>query len=294
MRKTISSSSPRRKVVISETTRKKSNRFTPSSFLQCHSITRVLGFPPQYEVVTTPVVSDFVKELFLDRFVKEIVKPFLPTKKTTKKRQHRSETIGSTPQVNTGQYHVMVDGKLVKRRRISQGSESTTTKTTSVPNSQNDPNRGTWNKHIVVGTNQCLRLLENLYNVRSRENDNDSDAPAKSRRHSLSSENSENSSGTKNSFQKPSLVVITKDIYPPTMCCAVPVLAKSLGIPVVILPGKASLELGKALNAKRTSMLIFCCMDALGRENSFEKHTLESSRAIASFVSFVKDQIPKN
>lgn len=302
-----SSSLLSRKVVSSEMAKRKRNRYTPRNFLECQSITHVLKFPPQHEILTTPVVSNFVKELFLDRFVKEIVTPFLPNKKTTKKSQHGREISKSIAEANAGHYHVMVDGKLVKRRRISQDiiqPKSTTTETTFPQSSQNDEGSGDadirrkiWKEHIVVGTNQCLRMLENFNTAHFRDNNIELESIHKSTRDSV-----ENSSGAKNTFRKPSLVVIARDIYPPTMCCAVPVLAKRLGIPILILPGKASLELGRALNAKRTSILIFCCSDENGGTGSTDtlrsddcpdKHVLESSRAIASFVSFVKDQIPE-
>ena len=295
---TTSSSLLTRKVVSSETAKRKRNRYTPRNFLECQSITHVLGFPPQNELLTTPVVSNFVKELFLDRFVKEIVKPFLPNKTTTKKSQHGSETSKSIAEANTRHYHVMVDGRLVKRRRISQDGiqpKSTATETTFSQNSRNDQisgyadvKRRIWNEHIVVGTNQCLRMLENYYTSHFCDSNTASEATVKSMR--------------KSDEILPTLIVIAKDIYPPTMCCAVPVMAKRLGIPILVLPGKASLELGRALNSKRTSILVFCCSDENGStgsndnsrsQNRSSKHASESNRAIASFVSFVKEQIPK-
>jgi hypothetical protein len=76
-----------------------------------------------------------------------------------------------------------------------------------------------WPKRIVIGTNQCTRALERA--IRGE-------------------------SGT----AKPSLVVLARDIYPPTMLSHIPVMAHQLlqpdgktALPVLLLPGKASKEL---------------------------------------------------
>ena len=286
---------------------KKRKRFSPRSFLECQSITHVVGFPPQHELVTNPVASDFVKELFLDRFVKEIVKPFQPENKKISNRDG-TKTTAPTTEINAGCYHVMVGGKLVKRRRISQDNiqpNRTTTKTPLEKNHLTDGiddeltrKRAIWKENIVIGTNQCLRVLENLHTATCREDETGLKGPSTSNKTSI-----ENPSDNRQALRKPSLIVIAKDIYPPTMCCAVPVLAKALGIPLLILPGKASLELGRALNAKRTSILIFCCgdngakgrsNDALGKRDHQDTEMSASRAAIASFVSFIKDQLPQN
>ena len=294
------SSSLKRKGANNGKKTKKRKLFSPRSFLECQSITHVVGFPPQHELVTTPVVSDFVKELFLERFVKEIVKPFQP-ERTTKKQDQDGGTTTPTTEINSGYFHVMVGGKLVKRRRTSQDtfqSNRTTTKTSTELNPLITVGvarkRRMWKENIVIGTNQCLRLLENLNSAHCRDTD------AKSTRRG-----EEHLPETSKSRGKPSLVVIAKDIYPPTMCCAVPVLAKRLGIPLLVLPGKASLELGRALNAKRTSILIFCCgdnetsvdrgsTDVLEGKACQDKEMTESRAAMASFVSFITDQISQN
>ena len=304
MRKTPSSSRNRNGNVKKNI--KKRKQFSPRNFLECQSITHVVGFPPQHELVTNPVVSDFVKELFLDRFVKEIVKPFQPDK--TKKKYTKNGNSKTAPMIetNSGYYHVMVGGKLVKRRRISQDSIQPNKNTTKTQIHQDQRTGGIddglarkrkiWKEHIVIGTNQCLRLLENLDSNQCLGNDAALKTPTRSPRTMAK--------------HSPSLVVIAKDIYPPTMCCAVPVLAKRLGIPLLVLPGKASLELGRALNAKRTSILVLCCGDdgaqstnKNGKPGSTDdsaetgwqdKYISDSRAAMASFVSFIKDQIPQD
>jgi ribosomal protein L7Ae-like RNA K-turn-binding protein len=295
---------------------KKRKQYIPLSFLKCQSLTHVVGFPPQSELVTTPVASDFVKELFLDRFVKEIVKPFQPdkTKNCNNDGSNATTTAPTTIDSNAGYYHVMVSGKLVKKRRISKDNNQPN-RTTTAPSEQRQPTddiddgltrkKIIWKENIVIGTNQCLRLLENL-----NANYCDDTTTAKA---------APTTTSTKDAARTSSLIVVAKDIYPPTMCCAVPVLAKRLGIPLLLLPGKASLELGRALNNKRTSILIFSCdgsASALTRSSSsnnsninnnsdsnsnseassdggcHEKEISDARTAMASFVSFIRDQIP--
>eukprot|EP00534_Pseudo-nitzschia_fraudulenta_P003267 CAMPEP_0201117246 /NCGR_PEP_ID=MMETSP0850-20130426/1257_1 /ASSEMBLY_ACC=CAM_ASM_000622 /TAXON_ID=183588 /ORGANISM="Pseudo-nitzschia fraudulenta, Strain WWA7" /LENGTH=309 /DNA_ID=CAMNT_0047381497 /DNA_START=232 /DNA_END=1161 /DNA_ORIENTATION=- len=286
---------------------KKRKQYRPSTFLDCQSLTHVVGFPPQNELVATPVASEFVKEIFFDRFVKEIVKPFQPDK--TKKNNASIEPAATpTPTTNAdnGYCHVMIGGKLVKKRRIAKDKQpfdtrsatKSTTTTTSPANSHqrcidetiDSPlarKKRIWKENIVIGTNQCLSVLEAAVTNGSSGSDNDSDNGV--------------------SPPMPSLVVLVKDVYPPTLCCAIPVMAKHLRIPVLLIPGKASLELGRALNAKRTSVLVFRCPGGKNNRDTNpnrgvsdnemrsdkDNEMRDARNAISSFVSFVRDQIPK-
>jgi len=269
---------------------RKRKPYVPRSFLECQSLTHVVGFPPQNELVTTPVVSDFVKELFLERFVKEIVKPYQPNKNKSSK----DPDDGITPVTNDNYYHVMVGGKLVKKKRVSKDkpSDKSTSKSSEEVDSRLAKTRRIWKQNIVIGTNQCMRILETLHANDSCNDTAKDAAPTK---------NNDDDDAVQKPPKKPSLIVLAKDIYPPTMCSAFPALAKSLGIPLLLLPGKASLELGRALNSKRTSILIFRCGDkhdaavagtALPTSNGDQEMT-KARTEMASFVSFIKEQFLK-
>ena len=78
-------------------------------------------------------------------------------------------------------------------------------------------------------------------------------------------------------------MVLARDIYPPTMLVHVPVMAKRLDIPVLLLPGKASNEIGQAVGIKKTSILLFLS----------SKTNDQANATINSFVDFVKSNIPK-
>lgn len=158
-------------------------------------------------IVATNVASEATKEIFLDRFAKEIVEPFRPAPPTGR------ETFQSTR----------------KKKPETKG--------------------GLWKERLAMGTNQCLRILENGIK--------DESAP------------------------KPSLMVLARDIYPPTMLVHVPVMAKRLDIPVLLLPGKASNEIGQAVGIKKTSILLFLS----------SKTNDQANATINSFVDFVKSDM---
>jgi ribosomal protein L7Ae-like RNA K-turn-binding protein len=123
-----------------------------------------------------------------------------------------------------------------------------------------------WPKRIVVGTNQCTRALEKALRGET--------------------------SGT----ARPSLVVLARDIYPPTILSHIPVMAHQLlqpdgktALPILLLPGRASKELGKAFGPKNVSILVFLGEDddfSSGGNQSKEEDLLAEQR-ISSFVKFV-------
>jgi ribosomal protein L7Ae-like RNA K-turn-binding protein len=107
-----------------------------------------------------------------------------------------------------------------------------------------NPAKSVWKQRIAMGTNQCLRILERANNS--------------------------------SKSVRPKLCVCARDIYPPTMLAHVPVMTTKLKIPLLILGGKASLELGKALGVRKASILLFLPSD--------EKDS--SHEAVNSFCSY--------
>lgn len=280
---------------------KKRKQYLPSSFLDCQSLTHVVGFPPQHELITTLAVSDFAKDLFLERFVKEIVKPFQPDRNKKSEGAQEHDTTIANSDSGGGYYHVMVGGKLVKKRRISTSNQTSTAPQTEQSrvgdtiaiNDSQARKRKIWKEHVIVGSNQCLRFLEaSIANHGCNENPASEDSHAKS------------NEGKKGSLSppQPSLIVLAKDVYPPTICSSVPAMARKLKLPLLLLPGKASLELGKAMNAKRVSVMILLSRDESNSSDdsdakimvdcgSDRKETREARTSIESFVSFIKDQM---
>lgn len=215
----------------------------PTSFLDCPSLSHVVDVTQVDQnnelpaTVTTAVATPLIKEIFLDRLIKEIVKPFrpLPPRESSK----------------GGDEFLMVNGQLQKR--ISNDNSKKKAKRAA---DRDDNDTSVWRQRIRMGTNQCLKILE-----KSTEEDN---GPA------------------------PLLMVLARDIYPPTMLAHAPALAKKRGIPVLLLPGKASSEIGQALGVRKTSILLFLpstAAEAAPADACNEK--------VDSFIDFVISQIPK-
>ncbi len=126
---------------------------------------------------------------------------------------------------------------------------------------------------LIVGTNECTRALEMSMNKRS----------AKSPSSSV-----EKSS---QSHLKPSLIMLARDLRPPTILAHIPFLCKQMDIPIVLLPGKASSDLGKLMKRKRAAIVLFCIHDESyqGSCNKVEKDVMNR---IESFIKFARSKIP--
>ena len=130
---------------------------------------------------------------------------------------------------------------------------------------------------FVVGVNQCTRALE----------------AAAGRKAPL-----------------PSLVLLSRDVRPPTILAHVPVLCRQLGVPSVVLPGRSSAELGRAVGGKSVAVALFLPSRTEditgipdddeakkegddGRPSSISKGQVqECHRCIDSYVKFTLSKIP--
>jgi ribosomal protein L7Ae-like RNA K-turn-binding protein len=232
----------------------KKQKAPPRSFLENESLSSVVGFPTEKLepgatiIINTPVASAVTKEIFFERFEKEIIQPF----------EFRFQSKSKSKEA--GQYAV-VNGKLQRRPRTTKNDtassketprheDATTGTSRESSSSAASTKRKLLKTRLLVGTNQCSRALEAAQ------------------------------AGTS---LIPLLMVLSRDIYPPTMLAHAPVLARKLSIPLLLLPGKASSELGKALGTKKTSIMLFLP----------SKESGDALRAIDSFIEFVIQQIPK-
>ena len=125
-----------------------------------------------------------------------------------------------------------------------------------------DPSTSLVRSRIKLGTNECTRMLE---------------------------------SAVGGTGPSPLLILLAKNIHPPNILAHIPHLAMKIGTPVMMLPGKASEEMGKTLGVKRVAIVVF-----LPRPSSFDNNTddddtcREADHArIDSFISYIKTKIPK-
>lgn len=118
-------------------------------------------------------------------------------------------------------------------------------------------------RRVIMGTNQCTRALEKAFG-----------------------------SSERNLSTIPSLIVLARDIYPPTILSHIPVMAEQVHVPILLLPGNASSELGKSIGTKKTSILLFLS-EAEGDDdnNNNKDDVVRTNHAITSFVSFVKQSL---
>ena len=233
---------------------KRQRKEQPPSWLENHSLACVAA--PNGEAIRTNVVSTDDKFMFLDRFEKEIIQPFFGDVAATtehKKNKNRNRKIKS---------------KQIKKQTFVE----------TATQQGNHLQRNIAKRRIVVGTNQCTRILEKLQTGDSAEN------------------------------KRPSLIVMARDIYPPTILSHIPVMARKrtgdddkpkadADIPILLLAGKASSELGKLFGTKHVSIILFLQenSDRKGRggvgggeEEEGSSSETEVDTAINSFLGFIK------
>ncbi len=111
-------------------------------------------------------------------------------------------------------------------------------------------------QRILVGTNACTRALESaVYSSKGLS---------------------------------PLLLVVAADLNPPTILAHIPVLAKQTRVPILLLPGRASQELGKILWTKKVAIMCFQPHVPIYKGTSVEQ---EVHGAVDSFVDFVLQKL---
>ena len=132
--------------------------------------------------------------------------------------------------------------------------------------------------YVYIGINQCTRALERAYKQQCQSKKND-----------MNPKNSE-------STTFPSLILLSRDVRPATILSHIVVYAKLLNILTLILPGRASLEFGKALGIRSVSVAVFLSSDKSGEpphdDKQKEKEWKEAHNDVDSFVKYVISKIP--
>jgi len=127
---------------------------------------------------------------------------------------------------------------------------------------------------MTIGTNSCSRAFENI--SRAKEQSEDSTLVDTNSLSSLPKD------------RKISLCVLARDVRPASILSHIPYLCLLHNVPILLLPGKASHDLGMVLGGKKVSVLLFdCCAsdDLQGAEKKWLK-------LINSYIDFIKAKIP--
>ena len=120
-------------------------------------------------------------------------------------------------------------------------------------------------KHVhAIGVNQCTRLLENTLK-RKKENKSDYDESL-----------------------LPSLIILTRDVRPATICSHIPIYAHLLNkVPILVLPGKASVEFGSLLGIKSIAAAMFLSPSKVSSSTNCSDEELDAHNDVDSFINFV-------
>lgn len=123
-----------------------------------------------------------------------------------------------------------------------------------------------------AGINQCTRMLERAFRKRG---------------------------GTQQAGPEPgptpSLILLARDVRPATTLAHVSLYAHLLDIPILIIPGRASVELGKAVGIRSVAAAAFlprCDGESTALSNDNEREWKDTHNEIDSFVRYVASKIP--
>lgn len=129
-----------------------------------------------------------------------------------------------------------------------------------------DPKMILLRSRMVLGVNQCTRELETTL-VRSRVTSSDDTL-----------------------FGSPALILLGRDLYPPTILSHIPLMAQETNTPILLLPGNASVELGTTLGIPRVGIVLFRRNASRNNELSMDDAKLHAQ--IDSFIDFIKSKVP--
>jgi hypothetical protein len=135
---------------------------------------------------------------------------------------------------------------------------------------------------ISLGTNQCTCILERAMMQ-------------------LKSESSSFSPHC--SWRRPQLIILARDVRPPHILAHIPVLAQQLSIPLLLLSGNTSKDMGSALGIKLCAIIMFLPrleedsmqqqQQQLGGDHPLDMATITRyHNDIDSFIEYAKSKIP--
>lgn len=85
----------------------------------------------------------------------------------------------------------------------------------------------------------------------------------------------------------PSLLILTRDVRPATICSHIPIYAHILNkVPILILPGKASVEFGSLLGIKSIAAALFLSPSSKISLTQCSDEELDAHNDVDSFINF--------
>jgi len=139
---------------------------------------------------------------------------------------------------------------------------------------------------IIIGTNSCTRAFEKLYSQQKQKQNQDRDKDQ-----STLSYEKPGSSEVVSHSSKPSLCILARNVRPPSILAHIPYLCHQMNVPIILLPGKASNDLGSILGGRKVAVLLFRERPPIpdGECAADKKH----HDKIDSYVEFAKLKLPR-
>jgi hypothetical protein len=191
-------------------------------------------------MVRTPLASSTTKEIFFDRLKKEIVDKY----------GYSASASGCSPQKERGA--AASKSKSAKSPLPDHGNAS------DAADVEGDRIRALLRKRIVVGVNECTRVLE-LASLAALEVEDP--RQRQGRRRAVATPAAPGGPDPDRSARLPPLLVViaAEGMRPsPVTMTHLPVLADRLGVPVLLLPDpSARRELGRVLGIRSASVVVF-------------------------------------
>jgi hypothetical protein len=131
-----------------------------------------------------------------------------------------------------------------------------------------DPKIKLLRSRMLFGVNQCTRALETI----------------------MASKKTQDAPPVVASPSRTAVILLGRDLHPPNILSHIPLLAKETNTPIILLPGKASAELGAVLGIKKVGILLFLPRAGDNVEMSVEDARLHSQ--IDSFIEFTMSKFP--
>ena len=97
-------------------------------------------------------------------------------------------------------------------------------------------------------------------------------------------------------MQSPKLIILARDVRPATIFEHILVYAQIRNIPILLLPGRASLELGEAVGLRTCAALAFLARDSCSYQDDNKAKMEEWNECnidIDAFIAYVVSKIPK-
>jgi len=84
------------------------------------------------------------------------------------------------------------------------------------------------------------------------------------------------------------VLIVARDVRPPTVMGHIPSLARRHSIPLLLLPGRSSVELAEIFGIRKLSVILFL------RSDGDSPLSVGEDRAIDSFINFIKTKAPSD